>query len=64
MSVEARQAAALRDLTMNDPRAFAGDDIIDENGMERALDPPEVIDRVQRFFKERFRLTGLPGRMA
>ena len=64
VSVEARQAAALRDLTMNDPRAFAGDDIIDENGMERALDPPEVIDRVQRFFRERFRITGLPGRMS
>ena len=64
VSVEARQAAALRDITMNDPRAFAGPDLVDENGMEPALDPPEVIDRVQRFFKERFRLTGLTGRMS
>lgn len=62
VSVEARQAAALRDLLSDDPRAFAGDDIVDENGMDPALNPPEVLARVEPFFRTRFRVVGLEGR--
>ena len=59
VSVEARQASALRDLLSDDPRAFASDDWVDEFGMDPAFDPPEVLDRVQRFFTARFRVVGL-----
>lgn len=59
VSVEARQAAVLRTLLSPDPTAFAGDDIIDEFGMERALDPPEVFAIVGRFFTTPPRVVGL-----
>jgi hypothetical protein len=59
VSVEARQAAVLRSLLSPDPRAFAGGEIIDEFGMERALNPPEVFAIVGRFFRTPPRLTGL-----
>lgn len=35
---------SLANLPSDDPRAFAGDDIVDEFGIDPALDPPEVFD--------------------
>ena len=50
VSVEARHAAALRDLSppagQNANTAFAGDDIVDGNGMDVKLEAGAVLDRV------------------
>lgn len=43
VSVEARHAAAIRSVLDEDPKSFAGDDIIDENGLDVARPPVEVI---------------------
>lgn len=49
VSVEARHAAALRDIAppggQNANTAFAGDDIVDENGMDLKLEAGAVLDR-------------------
>ena len=50
VSVEARHAAALRDVSppagQNANLAFAGDDIVDANGMDVKLEAGAVLDRV------------------
>nr|MBA3646766.1 ferritin-like domain-containing protein [Gemmatimonadaceae bacterium] len=50
VSVEARHAAALRDVAppvgMNANTAFAGDDIVDSNGMDVKLEAGAVLDHV------------------
>ena len=59
VSVEARHAAALRDLLNPNSRDFAGDDVIDEMGMDRALEPGEVLAQAQKYFAEPYRAVGL-----
>jgi len=59
VSVEARHAAALRDMLNPNSRDFAGDDVIDEMGMDRALEPGEVLAQVQKYFAEPYRAVGL-----
>ncbi len=58
VSVEARHGAVLRDLLFDSPRAFADDTLVDERGMDRALEPREMLDRVAPFFKQRLRVVG------
>jgi hypothetical protein len=48
----------LRDLLFDSPRAFADDTLVDERGMDRALEPREMLDRVAPFFKQRLRVVG------
>lgn len=43
VSVEARHAAVIRDLLDTTGRAFAGDDVVDENGLDRAFEPNAVL---------------------
>ncbi len=43
VSVEARHAAAIRDLLQPNSRFFAGDDVVDANGLDRAFDPATVL---------------------
>ncbi len=43
VSVEARHAAAIRDLLQPNSRFFAGDVVIDANGLDRAFDPATVL---------------------
>lgn len=43
VSVEARHAAAIRSIFDEDPQSFAGNDIIDENGLDRAFEPKTVL---------------------
>jgi hypothetical protein len=43
VSVEARHAAAIRQLVDNDPTSFAGDDVVDSNGLDRAIVPAQVL---------------------
>lgn len=52
VSVEARHAAAIRSLISGsaDYTAFAGDDIIDSNGLDLAKSPAEVITAAGGFF--------------
>ena len=59
VSVEARHAAALRDMLNPGSRDFAGDDVVDENGLDRAMEPGAVLDMAQRYFKTPFRIAGL-----
>lgn len=59
VSVEARHASVIRDLIDPNSRAFAGDDVVDAMGMDRALEPDAVIDRVQPYFRGRLRLTNV-----
>lgn len=62
VSVEARHAAAIRSIFMDDPKAFAGDDIIDENGLDLAKAPSEILTAVGEtgFVKTEFTANQLP----
>ena len=59
VSVEARHAAALRDLLEPNSRAFAGDDVVDAMGMDRAFEPGQVLAQAQQFFAEPYHAVGL-----
>ncbi|MGS2764850.1 ferritin-like domain-containing protein [Sinomicrobium sp. M5D2P9] len=62
VSVEARHAAAIRSIYIDDPTAFAGDDIIDSNGLDLAKPPSEILDAVGQtgFIKTEFTANQLP----
>ncbi|CAN5344017.1 hypothetical protein BH23BAC1_BH23BAC1_07650 [soil metagenome] len=49
VSVEGRHAAAIRSIFDDDPKSFAGDDIIDENGLDRAFEPKMVLEAASPF---------------
>ena len=59
VSVEARHAATIRDLLNPGSRDFAGDDVVDAMGMDRALDPGAVLAQTQKYFAEPFRVAGI-----
>jgi hypothetical protein len=59
VSVEARHAATIRDMIDPGSRSFAGDDVIDEMGLDHAFQPAQVLDMVQPFFKSRLVIAGL-----
>ena len=60
VSVEARHAAVIRDLIDANPRAFAGDDVIDENGLDRAFEPSAVITAADPFITTEIELGTAP----
>lgn len=43
VSVEARHAAAIRSTLMPNSTSFAGDDVVDANGFDRAFNPSQVL---------------------
>jgi len=49
VSVEARHAAAIRDLLNPNSVSFAGDDVIDENGLDVVNDPATVLKAADPF---------------
>lgn len=49
VSVEGRHAAVIRDLLDSTGRAFAGDDVVDENGLDRAFEPAAVLTAADPF---------------
>jgi hypothetical protein len=49
VSVEARHAAAIRDLLQPNSVAFAGDEVVDENGLDVAYEPGEVLPKADPF---------------
>ncbi len=60
VSVEARHAAAVRDLLMPNSASFAGDDIIDTNGLDGAKKPSEILAAVAPYLKTKVNGTNLP----
>ena len=60
VSVEARHAAAIRDLLAPLSASFAGDDIIDGNGLDGAKKPSEILVAVQPFIKTKLSGSNLP----
>ena len=63
VSVEARHASAIRSLINPDSADFAGDDVIDENGLDLAYDPSEVFDIAGGFIVTDFTANNLPEPM-
>jgi Ferritin-like domain/TAT (twin-arginine translocation) pathway signal sequence len=49
VSVEARHAAAIRDLLNPNSVSFAGDDVVDENGLDVAYEPADVLGKADPF---------------
>ncbi len=60
VSVEARHAAAIRDLISPGSADFAGDDIIDANGLERTLNYTEVLTAASTYVKTEIDFSSLP----
>ncbi|MBN7812145.1 ferritin-like domain-containing protein [Algoriphagus sp. H41] len=61
VSVEARHAAAIRDLINPGSADFAGDDIIDANGLERTLNFTEVLTAAKTYVKTDIDFSQLPS---
>ncbi len=59
VSVEARHAAAIRDLLQPRTGYFAGDDVIDQNGLDRAFEPGAVLQAASPFIQETITVTGV-----
>ncbi|GAC1614513.1 MAG: hypothetical protein NVS4B3_28810 [Gemmatimonadaceae bacterium] len=59
VSVEARHASTIRDLLNPGSRDFAGDDVVDEQGLDRALDPGQVLAMASRYFATPMSVAGL-----
>lgn len=60
VSVEARHAAAIRDLLSPNSTSFAGDDIIDSNGLDKAIKPVDILAAVKPFVKTTITASNLP----
>jgi len=60
VSVEARHAAAIRDLLRPKTASFAGDDVVDANGRDGARLPAEVLPLAAPFIKEKIDASQLP----
>lgn len=54
VSVEARHAAAIRDLINPGTAAFSGDDVVDSNGLDVAKEPKDVVMAAGGFIKTPF----------
>jgi len=61
VSVEARHAAAIRDLINPNSVDFAGDDLIDSNGLERTLSFQQVLIAASAFVKTEIDFSQLPS---
>jgi hypothetical protein len=61
VSVEARHAAAIRDLINPGSADFAGDDLIDANGLERTLTFSQVLTAASTYVKTPIDFSQLPS---
>lgn len=61
VSVEARHAAAIRMILSPDTSSFAGDDVVDNNGLDKAMKPSDIIAAVTQlgFIKTPFTANNL-----
>lgn len=60
VSVEARHAAAIRDLLNPKSADFAGDDVVDANGLDGAKAPADVLALVQPYVTNKISGANLP----
>jgi rubrerythrin len=62
VSVEARHASAIRSIFQDDDTAFAGPDIVDENGLDLAKSPSTILQEVgdTGFIETKFTANNLP----
>ena len=60
VSVEARHAAAIRSVLDEDPTSFAGDDVIDANGLDRAFSTGTVLEAAAPFIVTEIDASELP----
>jgi hypothetical protein len=60
VSVEARHAAAIRDLLNPRSADFAGDDVVDTSGLDVALMPSEVLTAADAFIRTKVNFSNLP----
>ncbi len=60
VSVEARHAAAIRDLLSPLSASFAGDDIIDKDGLDAAKKPADILTAIKPFVKANLNGGNLP----
>ena len=60
VSIEARHAAAIRSLLDSNRRSFAGDDIIDEQGLEITRTPAQVLMIASDFIRTPISAANLP----
>jgi rubrerythrin len=51
VSVEARHASVIRDLLKANSADFAGDDVVDMDGLDQAIDPAVILAAVKPFIK-------------
>lgn len=58
VSVEARHAAAIRDLVA--ANSFAGSDVVDANGLDRAFTPTQVLTQADPYITTTINASGLP----
>jgi len=61
VSVEARHASAIRSIFDSSPTAFAGDDIVDGNGLDAAMMPADVLAAASPFIVNEIDASGLPS---
>ncbi len=61
VSVEARHAAVIRELINPNSRDFAGDDVIDNNGLDVVREPGAVLPIAQSFIKQKITATKFPA---
>lgn len=59
VSVEGRHTASLRDMLNPLSRDFAGDDVVDEAGMDRAITPDQSVAFISKFLVNPPRIVGL-----
>jgi hypothetical protein len=61
VSVEARHAAAIRDLISPKSASFSGDDVVDPmTGFDMAMDPADVLEAAAPFLITKINYSGLP----
>jgi hypothetical protein len=60
VSVEARHAATIRDLLQPRTRYFAGDDVVNEMGLDLAWEPAQVLAAAGPFIKTMINASNLP----
>ena len=63
VSVEARHASAIRSLIDPTGGYFAGDDVVDEDGLDLATDPSDVLSAAGGFITTEFTANNLPEPM-
>lgn len=60
VSVEARHAAAIRDLNSDSPTAFADSEVVDNQGLDVARSPSEVLSMASAFIATPINASNLP----